>query len=198
MKKANYSDKERVVKIIQESFDDNPHINYLVKKGKNREKRIAYLAKYAFETGMQKHGVYLSDNGKGVIIFFTSQDEKSTFKEILEQIKLVFKVFGFSRIFQIIKMENSIKSHRPKGRCYIYVWFMGVSNDARGTKTAWEMMKFINQLSDLQGLPILCETTVQQNKKVYNRLGYITYKTYINKISNLTCWFMQRLPMKFS
>lgn len=52
MKQAVREDKDKVVKIIIESFDSNPHVNFVIKNDRKRHKRIVEMARYAFEFGM--------------------------------------------------------------------------------------------------------------------------------------------------
>ena len=44
MKQAVRKDKDKVVKIIIESFDANPHVNFVIKNDRKRHKRIIEMA----------------------------------------------------------------------------------------------------------------------------------------------------------
>ena len=54
MKTANINDKHKVVSIIEESFNDNPSIKWLIKNYFKRKERLRAMAKYLFETGVNK------------------------------------------------------------------------------------------------------------------------------------------------
>jgi len=82
MRKADLSDKDKVVKIICESFDTNPHVNYILKNDAKRAQRLAYLSEYAFYYGMRRNGVFLTEDGQGVSIIFAYHKVKMGLKII--------------------------------------------------------------------------------------------------------------------
>ena len=44
----------------------------------------------------------------------------------------------------------------------------------------------------IQRIPIYAETTLEKNKKVYERFGFKVYKTWINQTNGIQVWFMCR------
>ena len=195
MRKANKSDKDKVVKIICESFNKNPHLNYIVKSDRKRNKRMAYLAEYAFNMGLKRDGVYLSDDERGVAIVYQNSKVKPNFSNCLSQLKLGFKVFSPFRIVSICKLESRIKFNRESEGDFLYCWFLGVENSALGTHTAWELMKNIFELSEKCNLPIQVETSLKRNNIIYQRFGFENYNILRTHKGDLTFWFMKRPVM---
>ncbi|MCG8702037.1 MAG: hypothetical protein MI922_28540 [Bacteroidales bacterium] len=194
MRKANYNDKDRVVQILSESFDNNPHFNYIIKNDKRRKKRITRLARYAFEYGIQRNGIYISENGYGVAIIFNSDKLKNTLRDYWFQLVLVLKVFGITRSLKVHKLETTIKRIRPTSKQFLYFWFLGVANKGRGSNAARELQQFIFDLSYRKNLPILLETTTMRNKLIYNRYGIKDYYLYTENNGELNVWFLYRNP----
>ena len=49
MIKATNKDRDRVIDILAESFNDNQSVNYIVKQDKKRNQRIGNLIAYSFD-----------------------------------------------------------------------------------------------------------------------------------------------------
>lgn len=192
MKKAQYSDKDKVIRIICESFDSNPHVNYIIKNDEKRPQRLAALSEYAFYYGMRRDGVFLTDDDQGVSIIFEYQKVKMGWVDYYRQLFLVFKCFTFFRSFWVQKVEKKIKANRASDVRFLYLWFFGVTNEALGTNNARDMMKFIFELSLQQQLPIYLETSLKRNSIIYKRYGFEEYNIYETENKDLTMWYLKR------
>lgn len=192
MKKAQYSDKEKVIRIICESFDSNPHVNYIIKNDEKRPQRLAALSEYAFYYGMRRDGVFLTDDDQGVSIIFEYQKVKMGWVDYYRQLILVFKCFTFFRSFWVQKVEKKIKANRASDVKFLYLWFFGVTNEALGTNNARDMMKFIFDMSLEQKLPIYLETSLKRNSVIYKRYGFEEYNVYETENKDLTMWYLKR------
>ena len=192
MKKAQETDKDKVVKIICESFNTNPHVNFIVKNDEKRSQRMAAMAEYAFKFGMIRNGVFLTDDGLGVAIIFNYGKVNMNLYEYWLQVILVFKCFTLSRAFMVDKLESQIKKNRASNVEFLYLWFFGVANEALGTNDARELMKFIFQMSFDQKLPIYLETSLKRNEIIYKRFGFEEYNVFETGKNDLTMWYMKR------
>jgi hypothetical protein len=192
MKKAELSDKEKVVKIICESFNTNPHVNYILKKDEKRDKRLAALSEYAFYFGMRRNGVYLTDDGQGVSIIFEYNKVKMNFYDYWRQLILIFKCFTVSRAYWVYKVEKQIKLNRASNVNFLYLWFFGVTNETLGTSNGRDMMKFIFDMSLNKKLPIYLETSLRRNSVIYKRYGFEEYNVFETEKKDLTMWYLKR------
>lgn len=192
MRKAEKSDKDRVVKIICESFDANPHVNLIIKNDKKRPSRMAAMAEYAFEVGMRRNGVHLTDDGLGVAIIFDFNKVKLNLYEYYLQLLLIFKSFTVPRALMVNSIENLIKKNRASDVEFLYLWFFGVADEALGTSDGRDLMKFIFKMSSDQKLPIYLETSQRRNNLIYKRFGFEDYNTLKTGHGDLTMWFMKR------
>ena len=193
MRKATRNDKKRVVQILCESFENNPHFKYLIGERKRKKHKLKLLASYAYGFGMRRNGVFISDNEQGVTIILQSHQLKSGVFDYFCQLTLLFNVFDHRQLFSQIRLEQTIQAIRPRQGNFIYVWFLGVSNEGRGSHAAREMQKFIFQYADSQNLILLLETTELRNKIIYNRLGIREYFQLQLPAKPLTVWFMSRM-----
>ena len=197
MKKAIKSDRDKVVKIISESFDGNPHINFIIKNDRKRNKRMNAMAQYAFNIGIRRDGIYLTDDEQGVAIVFRRSQFKKSLYEYWLQLCLVFKAFTVLRSSKILKLESLVERNRETGGDYLYIWFLGVRDNTLGTNDARELMKYIFKMSQVLSLPLYSETTVKRNNKVYKRFGFEDYNILKTGMGNLIFYYMKR-PVRFN
>ena len=184
--------ENHVVDIISKTFDDNPMINFIVKQDTKRKTRIRDLAKYSFRRCARRDGVFLSNDGKGVALCYRNQ-AKGNWRDILDQIELIFKVIGIGGVSDAQKRESYRAEIRSKDPDYLYFWFLGVLKGGEHMAAVKELRDTIFDLSDQLKLPIYLETTLPKNKLVYERYGFQTIHEWEVPGSNgITMWFMRR------
>jgi hypothetical protein len=192
MKKATKEDKNHVVKIICEAFYHNPHVSFIVKNDEKKPERMKALAEYAFDLGMRREAVFLTDDRLGVSIIYRYGEVKMGLKEYLRQIKLIFSTFSWERGWKIYQLEKEIWAKRSQDTPYLYLWFFGVADEALGTNNARDMMRFIFQMSADQQLPMVLETSAKRNQVIYKRYGFVEYDCFETGRDQLTMWYMRR------
>ncbi|MBL0279801.1 MAG: hypothetical protein IPQ11_05590 [Bacteroidetes bacterium] len=192
MRIATIADRATVVNIIVAMFKHNPTIQFMVKNDNKTNKRITAIAEYAFDFAVARDGVYISDNNKGVAICYQYNVKSITLKDIGLMIKMVFKAIHISKLFQIFLHDNFIKSQRPVDGNYYYFWFFGVLAEEQPKISARDLTIALFEKAKIQRIPIYAETTLEKNKKVYERFGFKVYKTWINQTNGIQVWFMCR------
>ena len=192
MRRAVPNDKEKVVKIICESFNTNPHINYILKNDEKRDQRLAHLSEYAFYFGMRRNGVYLTDDEQGVSIIFEYKKFKLSIHDYWRQLILIFKCFTLPRAYFVYKVEKQIKLNRESNLNFLYLWFFGVTNETLGSNNARDMMKFIFDMSLKRKLPMYLETSLRRNSVIYKRFGFEEYNIFETEDKDLTMWYLKR------
>lgn len=194
MRKATKKDRNTVVSIIAESFEQNPSYNWAIKQDKKRSKRLYELAKYAFSTAHRRKGVYISSDEQGVILFYKQNEYKERLIDYYDQAKLALKATGISLVPFVLKTEAYKKKIRPKNGEFLYCWFYGVKIKSRGKGAAYEMKNYLADVADKMKLPVYVETSVLKNTIAYKRWGYETYHKWEIKDKDKTLWFMKREP----
>ena len=191
MRKGTASDEQLITDIISASFADNPSVNEVVKNDGKKDQRITALARYAFRTALRRNGIYISSDEKGVAICYDIREKKESLADFFDQLKLVQKAIGWSRVIKVLKREAYLKNIRPKKDNYLYFWFFGVIKEGRGHLAAWELKEEIFKEANRRQLPIYLETSIEQNKRVYERYGFQVYHSW-NTGDKTTLWFMKR------
>ncbi len=187
MKKAAYGDKILVKNILSKSFDKNQSVNYIAQQDELREERIAALMDYSFEICYNYGNVYLSDDNKACALVLYPDRKKTTFKSVLEDIKLLLNCIGLSNIGKAMKREAAIKKIQPNTPMY-YLWFIGVDPESQGTGIGSRLMNEVIEDSRAQSRPIFLETSTERNLPWYKKFGFdiysdldLTYKLYFLK-----------------
>ena len=195
MRKATQEDKNLIIGIMSESFDVNPSVNWTVKQDGKREKRYRRLAGYVFDIAIRKEAIYISSNNMGVVILYKFNEHKDGLYEAWIRIKMAIRVIGLGRVREILKREAYIKSKRTRDGEYLYVWFYGVLKKARGVgenSAAVELKDFVFEQMEKRKLPVLLETTIPLNMKIYDRYGFRCYHEWKVKEKGITFWMMRK------
>jgi len=185
---ASIKDKKDLINIITETFDANPSVNILIGIKGNRRKRLELMAKYAFIKALNRDGAFISENKKGIALFYRSNYGKSNLKEIFYEIRFALSL-PIKKVFQALKREAYLKKHRYQGT-HFYFWFFGVQKG--GVAAGFELKNALYQLSDQEQLPIILETSVERNKIAYERYGFKAYHQWNDYGDGHTLWFMKR------
>lgn len=192
MRSCTKADKDKVVKIIAESFDTNPSVNRVIKNDHKRKERIKALAGYSFKTALSRDGAYFSSDEQGVALCYQYNIKKEGLSDYWNQFLLVFRVIGFSRVMSIMKRDAFLKSQRPKNGNYLYFWFLGITDKGKGGIAIRELKEAVFSESKKKQLPIYLETSVPKNKRVYERYEFITYNEWKDPETGDVIWLMRR------
>ncbi len=194
MKTAKYKDKSKVIRIIEESFNDNNTFNWLTQNNGKKTERLKAMAEYMWNIGFAKKGVYLSTDEEAVAICYKKYNKINVLKNIYFKFKFLKDVIGFSNIFKIIRRQKRLMLHKPSSN-YLYFWLFAASDKGKGSGGAKDLQKGIYELSQQENLPIYLETTIPKNKNVYERYGFETYHKEVLENQTFDTWFMKRYPL---
>ncbi len=178
MKKANYSDKAIIVSILHSAFEpirEANSINFIVKQDKKRSQRIKLLMEYLFEDCFRFGEVLISNNKEACILLKYPHTQKPTFKNLYWQLKLATGCIGLLNVPKVLKRQAILKKHHIKSP-YIHPVIMGARNEINGLGIG---VRLIIQLIDKYSkneLPVIIETTTDQNLRIYKRFGFNVFK----------------------
>ena len=189
MRKVTKNDEEKVVDIITATFLENPGVNWLLRKGGSKEKKVRTLAAYAFIKAFLRDGVYLSSNEKGVALCYKYNLKIFSLKEFLYELKFALFAIDLRRVRKVLQREAYRKSIRPLSGEYLYFWFFGVLPGGEGA--AYELGRAIFKKAQVEKTPIYLETAMERNQRIYERFGFRTYHYWEDKKENIQFWFMK-------
>ena len=192
MRRGLKSDRDLVMEIITDAFEDNPGVNWLIRGGRGKRRRIRRLSRFAFEKSLNRDGVFVSDNERGVALCYVEDGSGLSFKELLLQIKFALLSIRWDRLRSSSEREKYRKSIRLTGEPYLYFWFLGVLKDGRGA--IYDLKDGIFEEAQARGLPIYIETAMERNKVAYERYGFKAYHHWKDDDRDIEFWFMKWEP----
>ena len=168
---GNITHRRIVIDVLSASFDDNKSINYIVRQGSNRTKRIRLLMGYCFDVCLSNGHVYVSDDEYACALVLCSEKTKVS---IRRNLSLIFNCTGLLNVIRVLRREKLLKSHHPMELFY-HLWFIGVipiqQNKGIGSKLLGEVL----ESCDVDRRPVYLETSVLRNIPWYQQHGFKTF-----------------------
>jgi hypothetical protein len=110
-------------------------------------------------------------------------------KEFLLELRFGLSYIGITRLPAVLAREAFRKKQRPAEKEYLYFWFLAALPDAK--EAAFELKNGIFSMAREKGLPVFTETSVERNKKIYERFGFKTYQIWEDPKEKLKFWFLR-------
>lgn len=167
----NPTDKNHIVEILTNSFQDNKSTNFVIKQDQEREKRFRSLIEYSIYYGEKFGEVHLSEDKTSCYIILDIDKKKLTLGSVIWDLRLVLKCIGVSRVGKVMKREAFIKKHHPK-EGFIHLWYIGVTPSAQGEGKGTKLMHSIIEKARAQHKKIYLETSTERNFKFYKSFGF--------------------------
>lgn len=191
MRLATRNDRNRVVNVLQKAFHDNPTMQFMT-RGLEKKEHIVKVMKYAFDFAIRRKGVFITENKKGVAIYFRYNERKIDLLDMYYQIRLVVTALSILRLRQVWFHTQQVNKLRAKKKHFLYVWFIGVEPDEYPRTSPAAFKKKIFESAKRLQLDIYAETTRSDLKIGYERLGFQVYKKWYNAKSDLHVWFLKK------
>ncbi|MFA9390965.1 MAG: GNAT family N-acetyltransferase [Prolixibacteraceae bacterium] len=170
IRRATKEDKELVVNILAVSFQNDPHMCWLLEKSKNPNK-LRITLNYVFEETIQIGEIYINDENSAVALWNTEKVEKVTFNFLLRNIRFFFEV-GFAATQHILRMDIKVHRHYPKKQKYYHLYLIGVLPEAQGKGFASQLMNPILVEMEKKEIPVYLETANETNINIYEKKGF--------------------------
>ncbi len=179
MVKAGKEDRDHVVGILHSAFEaihDNNSINFIVKQDEKRSERIKALMEFLVDDSLDFGEVLLSDKRNACILIKYPHTAKTTFAVMWRHVKLAFKCIGLTNVPKVLKRQAAIKKHHVK-EAYIHPVIMGATSEVRGFGYGARLIKQLFEDREEETiLPVIIETTTDENLKMYQRFGFKLFK----------------------
>lgn len=189
--KAQRKDKARVIEILCNSFEHDPHINWLVGEESGKPKRMKRLMAYAFEHAFINGTIELTDDVKAVALWKNHRSDKMNLPLGIENIRFL-SAFGFERLKRITQMENEISKRYPKNRFFEYLWFIGTQPSEQGKGYGSALLRPRLKKSSEENRSIYLETTTDSNVAYYQKKGFELYDKIVPESSaSLTIFLLK-------
>jgi len=187
----NMDQRELIVDMLSKAFLDNPRVLRTIKKG-DTEKKLRIMTEYAYDLVSKYNGVFISSDYSTSMIYYRKSIHKMNLYDFWRYFRMFMLCIKPSKALSIQKREKYIESLRPQGIDYIYVWLLGNNPKIRGLRGLAEIRSLLDEKSLEYNLPILIETTVERNLKLYQYVGFQIYHHWYDANEDLNVWFLKR------
>ena len=173
---AHHTDKNTIVNILAEAFDDNLSINYVIAQDRKRKVRIKKLMEFSFDTCLRFGKALLSDDKKGCALIVYPEKRKLTLHYISSTLTLIFHCIGIFNIKKVMSREAAVKALHPAGPMN-YLWFIAVHPASQNAGIGTGLLREIIELSETGNKIICLETSNPRNLSWYKKFDFTVYGT---------------------
>ena len=160
----------KALDLLKETLVDNRSVIFSIgSKGFFRFK-VWLVAHFLFSEASRNKGVFIDSNNEGIICFYEVKYKKSA--ELKIQIALILFGIGPFRIVRVWRRKKEIERFHSQWKNHIHCSYLAVRKSARGQGAIFELRNALFQFQQEKQLPILIETTIEKNKRVYERIGF--------------------------
>lgn len=171
MNKGNAADRNFVIDLLSQAFDENPSVNYIVRQDDKREARIKALMGYSFDICLLFGDVWIADDRKACALVLYPDQKKTT---IWLDIKLIFQAISFGGISKTLNREAQIKKKQLQVPM-VYLWFIGVNPLYQHCSIGSKLLQQVLDEAKRINRPVFLETSVLKNITWYERFGFSVY-----------------------
>ena len=187
----NQTDREIIISIVTNAFEQNPRVMSMVKK-KDPSRNVRLMTEYAYQLVEKFNGIYLSKDKTTVLFYYLESQYKRSFLDYLKYGKMFMKAIRPSQLMPTLKREKHIKSLRLDYEDFIYVWILGSDPNKTSIRGLADIRNHLFGLSEKLQLPILIETTVEKVRKLYHYVGFEEYHKWEDTEAGINVWFLER------
>jgi len=185
------SDRELIIEMVTEAFEQNPRAMAMIKK-KDPVRSIRLMAEYAHQLIEKFDGIYLSKDKSTVLFYYTKKEYRRSLVDYLKYAKMFMKAIRPSQLIPTLKREKYIASLRPDYDDYIYVWILASDQSKTSIRGLADINQHLYELSERLQLPVLIETTIEKLLRLYKYVGFEPYHKWHDEEADITVWFLQR------
>lgn len=176
-----------ILRIIENTFQENPGVLGLLKPSKNKERQIKIVAQMVLEECHLHQGVFLSGNQKGIALFKYPNQSVFSWRLLYWKLAFLFRCSGLRLIKHTLYREKSRNEIRGK-EGFIYFWFLGVERG--GGNAAAELWRKVKTHAEAQDMDIRAETTLPRYKKLYELMGFKEYDVWEDTLTQIKFYFL--------
>lgn len=188
----NNLETERALQILTDTLKDSLGINWVLRE-KSEVGKILTL-EVLFNEGIDKEGVYLSDDSNGAVVFYYNHDLRWSLSNMFRKVRLVWNHMGFLGFFKYLKYSRMISSVRPKQAMIGFL--VGTDRTVKGTNAIFDIHQGMQEIASQLNLPICLETSWPRVRRLYHFGGYTEYATKKHPYADLEIYFFIKHPKK--
>ncbi|MFI8484747.1 GNAT family N-acetyltransferase [Streptomyces rubrogriseus] len=188
---AGEGDRELVVRLLDEAFQDDP-VSSWVFPGAEYRRRTHHRLMAAFADAVFADGrVDLTEDGAACALWLpVPAEEHAGAEDGPAQIREAVDPEN-ERVELIARLTDGI---HPSGRAHAYLWMIGVVPERQGEGLGTALIGTVLDRCDREGLPAYLEASSARGKALYERLGFEFTGRALDLPDGPRMWPMWREP----
>jgi len=158
------------LEILKETLVDNRSVLFSIGRRGFFRFKVWLVAHFLYSEASRNKGVFIDSKKEGIICFFESKDKRSA--AFIIELPLILFGIGPLRILRVWLRKREVQRFHSQWENYIHCSYLAVRKSARGKGGIFELRDALFQFQQEKQLPILIETTIEKNKRVYQRIGF--------------------------
>lgn len=158
------------LEILKETLVDNRSVLFSIGSRGFFRFKVCLVTHFLYSEASRNNGVFIDSKNEGIIFFFESKDKRSA--SFIFELGLIIFGIGPLRILRVWQRKREVKGFHSQWENFIHCSYLAVRKSARGHGAIFELRDALFQFQQEKQLPILIETTIEKNKRVYERIGF--------------------------
>lgn len=196
---AGEDDRDTVVRLLDEAFQDDP-VSGWVFPGEEYRRRTHHRLMGAFTDIVLADGwIDLTEDGAACALWLSVPGEEDTPQEPAEEAEDVPAQVREAvdpdneRVESIARLTEDI---HPSGPAHAYLWMIGVAPERQGEGLGTALIASVLDRCDRDGLPAYLEASSERSKGLYERLGFACTGRVLHLPEGPRMWPMWREPRR--
>ncbi|MEW1646921.1 GNAT family N-acetyltransferase [Streptomyces sp. NPDC091219] len=168
---AGEGDRELVVRLLDEAFQDDPVSGWVFPDAAYRRTTHHRLMAAFVDVVLADGRIDLTEDGAACALWLSVPGEAHPAADgVDEAVELRESVDpGNARVETIARL---VADSHPAGRAHEYLWMIAVAPGRQGEGLGAALVRHVLDRCDREGLPAYLEASSERSAKLYERLGY--------------------------
>jgi GNAT superfamily N-acetyltransferase len=194
---AGEDDRELVVRLLDEAFQDDPVSGWVFPEQGHRRATHPKLMAAFLDIVLAEGRVDLAEDGTGCALWLSvpadahpenegeaaQDDDAAQLREAVDP--------DNERVELIGQLTAAI---HPSGRAHEYLWMIGVAPDSQGQGLGAALIQHVLERCDREGVAAYLEASSARSRTLYERLGFVLLDRPLDLPDGPRMWPMWREP----
>ncbi|MCI3273035.1 GNAT family N-acetyltransferase [Streptomyces cylindrosporus] len=187
---AGEGDRELVVRLLDEAFQDDPVSNWVFPGEEHRRTTHPGLMAAFTDIVLAAGRVDVTEDGSACALWLSVPADAGHDDEGPAQLRAAVDPDN-ERVELIGRLTDGI---HPTGRAHEYLWMIGVAPDRQGEGLGTALITHVLDRCDRESLPAYLEASNARSRALYERLGFEFTGRPLDLPDGPTMWPMWREP----
>ncbi|MEU6349516.1 GNAT family N-acetyltransferase [Streptomyces sp. NPDC047072] len=188
---AGAEDRELVVRLLSEAFQDDPVSGWIFPEEEYRRTTQPRLMAAFVDIVLADGRIDVTEDGSACALWLPMpaephDDEDDGFAAVRESVDP-----DNERVEVLGRLTGEI---HPAGRAHEYLWMIGVAPGRQGEGLGGALITSVTDRCDREGLPAYLEASSARSRKLYERLGFALRDRPLDLPDGPQMWPMWREP----